>query len=430
MPPVPSSWSIFQYSILALPLTFAGLPLYIHAPDFYTRDLGLNMGIIGMILLMIRLFDAVQDPFIGYVCDRYSNWRFTIISAGIIMLILGMVAVFYGPQFKLSVALWFTLSMILATTGFSIVAINLTMIGGLWHNDPAQRTRISGWRERFALLGLLIASILPVALQNYWPTETAFRILVWGFLPIILIGFAFFTYFMRTNLTHHALLGQAPSPENNHNQFLFLAAFKPQNRRFFGVCFLTHFAAAIPGVLVLFFVRDYLAAESLAGLFLFLYFIAGALFMALWVALANKIGKARAWLISMILSILAFIWAFFLQPNDHIAYGIICVASGIALGADLALPPAMLADRITQYKTQTQATQYYSLLALIPKLALALASFIAFMVLDVLGFVAGMQNSAEALQGLLFLYALLPCMIKLIAIYHLWILYKEGKNDA
>ena len=211
----------------------------------------------------------------------------------------------------------------------------------------------------------------------------------------------------------------------------FLPILVGPNRNFFAVCFLAHLAAAIPGVMVLFFIRDYLGVENLTGLFLFLYFIAGAALMGVWVKLADRIGKERAWLVSMLLAVATFIWAFFLQPGDVIAYGIICIFSGMALGADLALPPSILADRITRQKNEEEATQYYALIAFIPKMAIAIASGVSFIILDHLGFVVGQQNSLEVMQGLIVLYALVPCLIKLIAAYALWRTYKnEGDTYA
>lgn len=416
----PSKISLFQYSLLALPLAFAGLPLYVHAPDFYTRDLGLSIGLIGIILLIIRLFDAIQDPFIGYISDKNAEWRFGIVTSGAVMLVSGMAAVFYGPQFGISVAIWFALSMILATTGFSIVTINLNMIGGFWHDEPGQRTRISAWREAFALIGLLIASVLPAALQSFKPAEEAFRILFWVFGVVMVAGFIMFTRFMSRISPGHKI-----TKADTKKGLSFLPILIGPNRSFFGVCFLTHLAAAMPGVMVLFFIRDYLEAENLSGLFLFLYFIAGAALMAVWVKLADKIGKEQAWLASMLLAVFTFIWAFFLQPGDVVAYGIICVLSGMALGADLALPPSILADRVTRQKTESEATQYYALIAFIPKVAIAIASGVSFLILDYLGFVAGADNSPQVMQGLITLYALIPCLIKLIAAYFLWRMHKQ-----
>lgn len=420
----PARSELFQYSVLALPLAFAGLPLYIHAPDFYTRDLGMSLGLIGAILLAVRLFDAVQDPVIGYISDKHASRRYAIVSAGAAMLVAGMAAVFYGPQVSIPAPLWFALSMILATTGFSIVTINLNMIGGFWHDKPDQRTRISAWREAFAIVGLLIASVLPAALQSFKPAEEAFRILFWLFGGIMLAAFIMFTRFMRRISPGHLI-----TRNDTQKGLSFLPILIGPDRHFFGVCFLTHLAAAMPGVMVLFFIRDYLQAGNLSGLFLCLYFIAGAALITVWVKLADKIGKEQAWLISMLLAVVTFIWAYFLQPGDIIAYGIVCVLSGMALGADLALPPSILADRITRQKTEAEATQYYALIAFIPKTAIAIASGVSFLILDQLGFVAGEQNSPEVMRGLITLYALVPCLIKLSAAFYLWRAYKyEGEN--
>ena len=421
----PSNSSVLQYSILALPLAFAGLPLYIHSPDFYARDLGMSIGLIGAILLAIRLLDAFQDPLIGYLSDRHADKRYVIVLMGVVMLLMGMGAVFYGPHFAVPQALWFTVSMILATTGFSIVTININMIGGFWHDDPQQRTRISAWREAFGLVGLLIASALPAILQNFRPAEEAFRILFWVFGGIMVAAFIMFTRFMSRISAGHMMNKNDPQ-----RGFSFFSILTGPDRHFFAVCFFTHLAAAMPGVMVLFFIRDYLQAESLSGLFLCLYFISGAVLMTVWVRLAKRIGKEQAWFCSMILAVCTFVWAFFLQPGDVVAYGVICVLSGMALGADLALPPSILADRVTNQKAQTHATQYYAFIAFIPKTAIAIASGISFLLLEYLGFVAGAENSSRVLAGVITLYALVPCFIKLGAAIYLRTLYKtEGDID-
>ena len=54
--------SLIRYGFFALPLAFAGLPLYMHMPDLYAREFGLNLAVLGTVLLVIRLIDAVQDP--------------------------------------------------------------------------------------------------------------------------------------------------------------------------------------------------------------------------------------------------------------------------------------------------------------------------------------------------------------------------------
>ncbi len=432
MTPRLSFRSLLQYAVLALPLAFAGLPLYIHAPDFYTRNLGVNISLIGIVLMGVRLLDAFQDPIIGYLSDRHAHQRYGIMLAGIVLLVLGMAAVFYGPPQGVAAIVWFAIGMIAATTGFSIVTINFTMIGGLWRDAPTERTRIAAWREALTLLGLLIAVILPTVLQFFpqflRPIDLAAAYIVsfWIFAVVMVVALLSFSHFMSGIPMDHPV-----RQSSDHRGLSFLPILLGVNRWFFLVCFLTHLAAALPGVTVLFFIRDYLGADHLAGLFLFLYFISGAAFMAVWVRLADRWGREKAWFWGMILAIVTFIWAATMQPGDVFPYGVICVLSGAALGADLSLPPAILADRITALKAEKEATQYYALLAFLPKISLAVAGGVAFLILGAFDFAAGQENTSQAMIVLITLYTLIPCLIKSMAAGLLWRLriMEETSNE-
>lgn len=424
MTQAPNRRLLFQYAMLALPVAFAGLPLYIHAPDFYTQHLGLGLGAIGIILLTVRLFDAIQDPIIGYLSDCYPAHRNHILMSGLALLTLGLFALFFGPQFAVATSVWFAVSMILATTGFSIVVINLNMIGGFWSADKNQRTRIAGWRESFTLFGLLIASILPTALLMNTDAAQAFKWLFFVYFALIIIAWVLFLQFLkRADLTHLNQVETAISTP-------FFQILQDKQRLFFLTYLLTQIAASLPAVLIIFFVRDYLNAESYTGLFLFLYFVSGAALMQLWFVISKRLDKYRAWLISMLLSVAVFIWVILLAPGDIVSYGIICMLSGFALGADLALPASIIADRINTRKAESRATQYYGVMAFIPKLALAIASGCAFLVLDSVGFAVAATNTEVAMQTLLMLYGLAPCIIKFLAAICLTILIKtQGEND-
>jgi Na+/melibiose symporter-like transporter len=423
MTQLPSRWLLFQYAILAFPVAFAGLPLYIHAPDFYTRHLGLGLGSIGIILLLVRMFDAIQDPVIGYLTDRYSSKRNAILTTGVVILTFGLCALFFGPQFSVATSVWFAGSMLLATTGFSIIVINLNMIGGFWSADKDQRTRIAGWRESFTLFGLLVASILPTLLLTLTEPLEAFRWLFLVYFVAMAIAWMLFLQFIKqANLSHISVSSHA-------TKHPFFQILHDKQRLFFFTYLLTQIAASLPAVLVIFFVRDYLNAERYTGIFLFLYFLSGAALMQVWFLLSKKLDKYYAWLTSTVLSIVVFIWVVTLEPGDVISYGLICVLSGFALGADLSLPTSIIADRINARKAESRATQYYGVMAFIPKISFAIASGGAFVILDQFGFVVASNNTQSAQQALLMLYGLAPCIIKLMAAVSLWTLIKKQRID-
>ena len=64
------------------------------------------------------------------------------------------------------VLIWFALAMALASLGHSVISVNLMTLGGLWRREPGQKSRISAAREGFGLVGLILAVVLPSALQQ------------------------------------------------------------------------------------------------------------------------------------------------------------------------------------------------------------------------------------------------------------------------
>jgi len=174
-------------------------------------------------------------------------------------------------------------------------------------------------------------------------------------------------------------------------------------------------AAALPATLVIFFIDDVLQLAAYSGLFLVIYFLSGALGLPLWVRLARRVGTLDAWLVSMGLAMAAFVGAFWLGEGDLVGYALVCAASGLALGADLALPPALVADMIdTDHAPQPGA--YYGLMSFFAKLTLALAAGIALPLLDAWGYAPGGGN----LFALSVTYALLPCVLKFGAFAWFW----------
>jgi len=173
-------------------------------------------------------------------------------------------------------------------------------------------------------------------------------------------------------------------------------------------------AAALPATLFLFFVADVLQLEKASGPLLALYFIAGAASLPLWVKVSARFGRVFAWLAAMALSILAFAGASLLGSGDLWPFAAICIASGLALGADLALPAAIAADL---GERQGQAGACFGVWNFVAKLNLALAAGLSLPLLGALGYVPG---SGAGLPALTFAYALLPLAFKAVAALLLW----------
>lgn len=402
---------LFLYGALALPLAFAGLPVYLHAPDFYATSYGASLAALGAVLLGLRIVDAVQDPLIGAFSDAFSRHRRHVLLVGAFMLLAGFAGLFNPPALSgMGHLAWFAANVFVCTTGFSIISINYQALGGLWPASSADRTRITGTREALGLVGILAASVLPSVLRNRYDAAAAFQIVTLVLAVLLVIGGALFLRWYARREVAPAKVPDAAASGGFRD--LLHGGWA---RRFYGIYFISNFASAIPAVLVLFYIRDRLAAESWTGLFLLVYFLSGAASMPVWQMAARRVGTARAWGISMVVAVITFVWAFTLGAGDIVPFAIVCVLSGSALGADLALPPALLADRIDRTGDHAIASRYFAGAAFFAKASFALATGLTLPVLDALGYVPGEAAVGDIGVYLSGVYALAPCAIKIVA---------------
>lgn len=416
--------ALAAYAAAALPLAAAALPVYVHAPKFYSA-LGLDLALIGILLLAVRLLDAVSDPLLGLLADRVpQRWggRKAMLVAAVPVIAVGMFLLFHPTTDGSGLVLWLAISLVLVYLGLSAASISHFALGSAWSRDPVERTRITAARGAAALTGVLLAAALPEWLAQRYGAAAGLELFSIAYAPLLVAAVAL-TVFAGPGSglvaqTRSLRMRDVLRPLRNP-RFLRLAAIFLVN----GV------AAAIPATLVLFYVADVLQRPDLTALFLVLYFVAGAAGMPVWVRIAAHAGKARAWLLAMVLALAAFSSAWFLGSGDVSAFAVVCVLSGLAFGADLALPASMLADVIDDDEGEGGRPDgvYFGLWHLLEKLALALAAGLALPLLQVLGYVPGV--AAVAGSALPWVYALLPCAIKFAAALMLWFIApKSGRT--
>ena len=123
----------------------------------------------------------------------------------------------------------------------------------------------------------------------------------------------------------------------------------------------------------------------------------------------------------MVLAMAVFIWALGLGEGDHLPFLVVCALSGAALGADLALPGALLAGVIDRAGDRGQADgAYFGWWNFATKLNLALAAGLALPLLALFGYTPGTRD-APGLLALSAAYCLLPCALKLCAALTLYL---------
>ena len=414
---------MLAYGLLALPLAFAALPIYVHVPRLYGEAVGLGLAAIGAILLAARLGDALIDPFIGLWSDRLGNRRL-LIGAALPLLGAGFFALMHppvdaSPAFAMG---WLAIALTATTIGFGIVSIAYQAWAAELGAESAQRTRLVTSREGFTIVGVVLASILPtVAVANL--AEGLSR-LAMVFVPLLLIA-----ALVTLGYCGRAARRVEPLPSPDWRDLWHTLA-DGGFRRLLAVFVANGIAAALPSTLVLFFVADVLGVPELSGAFLAAYFIAGIAALPAWLAVSRRIGRTGAWAVSMVVAIAGFGWVVFLGAGDVVPFFIVCLLSGAALGADLAMPAALLADRAEARSRRDGLLQngaYMGWWNLVAKLNFALAAGIALPALQFAGYVPGSSAGAATLA---LAYGGLPLVFKLLALALLlrWRKTLEGKQ--
>ena len=424
---------------MAAPLAFAALPLYVLFPQFYATNLGVSLAALGGLLLVVRALDAVTDPLIGRLLDTHlrSNNLMPMAVVAALVLLLGFGALFKAQSDwgTTPLLVWAGLMLTLCTGAYSVLTLALQTWVSRVHASAAQQGELQryliAWREGFGLLGVLVGASLPAVAGLDATTATLMALMVMALAAWYWVRPAL----AMTNANSLAATTPPVTPATTAQSLSGATATDAvvNTPGFFKQLMLIHvvngMASAIPATLVLFFVRDRLQAPAGSeALFLLLYFAAAGLAMPLWQSTMARIGLVKTWGIAMVMATAAFAVTASLGSGDSIWFAVVCVGSGMALGADLCVPQAMLAQWLNAPNAHAKSDTlprkdgvYFGWWNVVSKGNLALAAGVALPLLGVLGYVPGAPGNTQALA---WVYGALPCVLKVTAaglLWHCWI---------
>jgi len=409
---------LLAYGLPGLPLAVLSVPLIVYLPALYTQEYGLSLLAVGGALLVARLFDVCSDVLIGTLTDRWQHngtSRKVFMCLGVPLLLLGIDRLFApadGVTFW-SLLLW----SLLAYLGWTLIAVPYTAWGAELSSDPHLRTRLAGSREGFTIAGIAAVIFIPALLGIADEPAAIMHGVATATLWVLPAAVLLAVLRVPENPLHTPPAAHSPA-----SMFTALLANRPM-QRLVAAYTLSSVANALPATLFIFYISHVLAAAQYIGLFLGLYFMAGILALPAWIALARRRGKVHSWALAMLLASLAFAAAPWLGTGDLLAYGLICLFTGIAYGADLALPASLQADMVDldrHYSGSRRAGLLFGLWGMATKLAAALGVGLAFGALQLAGFDPQADNRPATISLLALLYGLAPIILKLVSVALIW----------
>lgn len=411
----PSRLTLAALASLAVPLAGAGLPLAVYLPPYYAQSLGL--GVVGLIFMLTRVWDAAGDPLVGLLSDR-TRGRFgrrkPWIAAGAPIFTLATAAIFAPGLFGVKPdAVWLGAWLTIFYLGWTMIQIPLAAWAGELAAQYHERSRVQTWMQVAGAIGLLAVLILPAVLDRVGvarghPADPGLKLAVMG-------GFILAT-FLPAVTAALLLVGEPPAPARSTDRpslaaDLSAVARDGLLRRVLASDFAVTLGQLIRSSLFVFFVSAYVGRPDLAaGLFL-LQFVFGVAAGPIWLRIGYRLGKARAAVLGELTQVAINLGLLFVAPGALPLLIGLTIAQGLAQGSGNLMLRAMIADLADRQRLEhgrDRTGLLFSIFSLTGKTSTAAAVGLALPLVGHLGFRPGVANTAQALFALKLVFALGP----------------------
>jgi GPH family glycoside/pentoside/hexuronide:cation symporter len=386
------------------------LSVVIYLPKFYTDDLLLNPGLIGLTFLLARFWDAVTDPVMGYVSDRTrSRWGrrrpYFVISA--IPAAIAYYMLWSPPAGFEGIRLfaYVTAAYVLTFTFWTVFSIPYNSLGAEMTTDYHERTALTGVRELLGVLGTLVATIAPPIFAAKFGKAQGYSYLsIWvGLVTALFIFIAFFN--VKENPEYQK---RAQIPVREGMKALY------HNRPFrvlLVVFMVTLMGNTLVPVLTL-YVADYVVKmPKIAPVIIVSYLLMATLSIIFWTRLSRRIGKKETWGYALMLSSLVFLASTYYHTGTWLIWIFLAALAGFGYGCTFALAYSMMADVIDMDELQTGHRRegvYFGVWFLIEKGAVGLTAFVGLQALALVGYQPNVEQPLQVFWMIKFLYSILP----------------------
>ncbi len=419
-----------------MPVTILAIPLTVYLPPLY-GELGIDLALMGLILLVARFSDVITDPIIGITSDktltpigRRKPW----VLAGALPL-MAMTYLLLVPPDDAGVA-YFVMCVVITYLVMTTIQIPYVSWGAELSGNYNERSSITSTREMFVYMGYL-GLFLTMGIA-----ESAFGKGLRDQLSYVAIGVCCITPILAILTTTMVPESKIPveriqrfSLQQYKDGLRFMMKNGPFLRILIGLTG-TIIGTSIDSVVSYFFCQHVLLSESSYNWALIGMMVAAMVSLPGWLKLSKKIGKHKTfvsaifWYVcfAMLMPLLYF------MPSDAAGTGFIVLQTikGVCAGAIGAMATSMAADAIdidTLRSGEPRTAFYFSVWGSAQKTAAAFASFIGLTAISLFGFDPTLEpgltpseggNTDFALLGIVLLYTIIPCCFYLATLPWVW----------
>lgn len=412
-------------------------------PFFLVSVVGMRVELAGIVYLVGRIWDSINDPLVGSLSDRLNTrWgrRRPLLLFGAIPFGLGFILLFIVPPFdsETGIVLYYIAVFLFFDTMYTIVNVPYSALTPELTEDYDERSSLTGWRIATAIFATLVAGatfkwlaeeVLANWFQTFTDPQSALRFGFAATAALWSITLAIPPLILFKNIEEPQRVPPDEDPIRPWQTFKEVFSNRPF--RLSAIVYLLTFSTTdIVVTVMVWFLIFYVRVDKgfdniILGTVLGLAFLT----MPLTVRLMRRFGKRNIFMVSMGLFAIVLIIISQVPPGGQYFVLAAAAVGGLGYGAANVVPWAIVADVVEADELKTGKRRegvYAGYLVFFRKLATAFAVFIATRILDIAGFKEGttgsqfIQQPESALLALRALVGFVPALMLALAIYFAW----------
>lgn len=392
--------------------------------SFFLTDIAhLKPIYVAPILLIGGVWDAINDPLIGVLIDRVrSRWgrRRPFFLFGSFPYGLFFAMLWFVPPWtnQLALAFYYTIAYLLYDTAFTIVSVPYSALTPELTEDYDERTSLNGYAQAVSIAGGLVAAVsVPMLKDAFIDPKTGFMIsgFIFGtfaFLPYILLFFTIEERYANAIQVSYKIIPAIKMTLKN-KPFLYAAGI-----------FLTAWAAVnLVGTQLLYYLKYLMDMEHDFDAILGLLMGTGLLCTPLVVWLSKRMGKQKAYVVSMAWWVVVMLILAILPTHMGPFIYILAASAGLGVAAAHVIPASINPDVIESDELITgfrREATFYGILVFLQKVGTAIMLAFAQFIFSQTGYVPDMVQNQSTILAIRILAGVAPALLLVISLWLAW----------
>ncbi len=401
------------------PAMTANLVVFLLLP-FLTDVAGINPGLAGQVLMIGKIWDAINDPIIGVLSDRtQSPWGrrhpwmiFAAIPFGISFLLFWLV-----PPWSEWGKFWYYVIVAIAFHLFyTMVNLPYAALTAELATDYHERTTLNSFRFTFSIGGSILSLLLGLALSLLIKDPIKQHLILGALVSVLsIIPLYLCVWGTRQPVARHEQ-HRRPAPETAL-PLLRQIQIALTNRPFLfvmGIYLCSWLAVQITATVLKYYVVSWIGLPS-EGFYFCALAVQGTAIMMLsvWSQVSHRLGKQAVYYLGSGFWLIAQGGLWILQPGQMGLMYSLAVIAGFGVSVAYLIPWSLLPDVVDFDELQTGQRRegvFYSFMLLLQKMGLAVGLALVGQILGWSGYQGAIANEPVAVQSESALLAIRLCI--------------------